>query len=147
MTRRSKAKCINLRERFGDQYRITHDECYALERPELRAEEEIWLQQIPCDKGHICPWGGDLLAACTNTRGPTAAKLMKLPFVDRDRSQDGDDGVNAVFPVQYFDIVAEIMRPKRRRRLSPEARLRLAAAGAATRFVPADTALVAVVTS
>ncbi len=48
---------------------------------------------------------------------------MALPFLDRDRSQDGDDGVNAVFPVAHFDIVAEIMRPKRRRRLTPELRV------------------------
>ncbi len=52
-----------------------------------------------------------------------------------NRSQDGGDDVNPVFPVVYFAIGAEIMRPKRRR-LSPEARVRLAAVGAATQFVP-----------
>jgi len=136
MTQRPNRKCINLREQFGQQYRITHDEAYEAERSEFRAAEEVWLQQIPCRRGHICPWGGGLLAACTNGRGPTARKLLALPFLEHDRTQDGSDGVNVVFHVQHFATVAEIMRPKQRRRLSPEARARLAAAGAATRFMP-----------
>ena len=117
-----RATCINLRKRFGHEYRITHDEAYKAEATEFRTQEEPWLQQIPCDKGHIDAYGGEFLEACTNTRGGTAVKLMRLPFIDRGRSMDGDDGVNAVFHVDHFDEVAAIMRPKRRRRLSPEAR-------------------------
>lgn len=117
-----KNTCINLKERFGRQFKIEYDESYEAERPEFRAQEEVWLQQISCEKGHIDAYGGEFLEACTNTRGPTAAKLMKLPFIDHDRSMDGDDGVNAVFHVEHFDEVARIMKPRRRRRLSAEQR-------------------------
>lgn len=109
------ATCINLRKQFGDKYRISHEESYAAEHSEFRAAEEPWLQIIPCQHGHICPWGGELLAACTNRKGPISARLRKLKFLERDQSQDGDDGINAVFHVQHFDAVAEIMQPKRKR--------------------------------
>jgi hypothetical protein len=36
--------------------------------------------------------------------------------------QDGDDGVNVVFHVEHFAEVAHVMKPKRRRELSPEKR-------------------------
>jgi hypothetical protein len=48
--------------------------------------------------------------------------------------QDGVDGVNVTFDMVDFDQVAAVMRPKRVRHLSPEAKARLAQAGAATRF-------------
>ena len=79
--------------------------------------DDPWLQIIPCKHGHICPWGGDLLAICTSQRGGIARRLMALPFVQV--VQDGSDGINATFPVERF---AEIVKPKRRRRLTPEQR-------------------------
>ena len=63
---------------------------------------------------------GDLLAVSTNKRGPVSGKIRRLPFVSVQ--QDGDDGINATFPVDRFDEVARIMKPRRRRRLSPEQR-------------------------
>ena len=36
--------------------------------------------------------------------------------------QDGDDGVNATFPLEAFDEVAEIMKPRKRRRMTDEQR-------------------------
>ena len=112
--------CINLRERFGDAYRIRHEESYAAERSEFRAAEEPWLQIIPCRHGHIYPWSDTLLAVSTNRRGPVAGRIRELPFVAV--VQDGSDGINATFPVEAFDQVAAIVRPKRRRRLTPEHR-------------------------
>jgi len=76
------------------------------------------------------------LAACTRTAGPVAMRLRSLPFAEV--AQDGADGVNVVFPVDRFDEVAAIMKPRRRRVLSPEARERLRAAGEATRYLPRD---------
>jgi hypothetical protein len=112
--------CINLRERFGDAYRIRHEESYAAERSEFRAAEEPWLQIIPCRHGHIYPHGGNLLAVSTDRRGIMARRLMALGCLTV--AQDGSDGINATFPVEAFDQVAAIVRPKRRRRLTPEHR-------------------------
>jgi hypothetical protein len=113
-----KPACINLRQRFGDLYKVQFEESYYAERPEFRSEEAPWLMVIPCLNGHICPWGGRLLAACTRTAGPVARRLKKLPFAQV--AQDGDDGANVLFDVRHFDEVAKIMKPRRRRRLSDQ---------------------------
>ena len=73
---------------------------------------------IPCRHGHICPWGDGLLAACTDKSGRIAKRLWQLPFVDRNASQRGTDGVNAVFPLERFAKVAAIMKAKRIRKAS-----------------------------
>jgi len=56
--------CINLRERCGRRYKVVFEESYYAERPEFRVAEAAWLTIMPCQHGHICPWGGDRLAAC-----------------------------------------------------------------------------------
>ncbi len=117
--------CINLRQRYGDRYKITHDESYRTERPEFRAAEEPWLQVIECRNGHVFPWGPDddgvqWLAASTSRAGSVAKRLAALPFTTV--VQDGTDGVTVRFPPAHFTDVAEIMHPRRRRRLSAEAR-------------------------
>jgi hypothetical protein len=112
--------CINLRERFGDRYRISHEESYAAERTEYRAAEERWLQIIPCQHGHIGPWDSSRLVACTRKAGPVAQRLAALPRAEV--VQDGADGANIAFPVEAFEQVAETMRPKRRRQWTPEDR-------------------------
>ena len=88
---------------------------------------------ILCQNGEICPWGGENLAACTNTSGPVAKRLKALPFATV--AQDGTDGANVVFDVEHFDEVAAIMRP-RKRKLSEEHKAKLAAANAPFRFKP-----------
>jgi hypothetical protein len=83
------ATCINLRERFGNTYRVTHEESYAAERPQFRSEEEPWLQIIPGSRGHVFPWSSDRLAASTNTRGPVVKELLATP--DLEVQQDAAD--------------------------------------------------------
>jgi hypothetical protein len=116
-------ECINLKERFGGRFKVEFEESYDAERPEFRAAEALWLMVIPCQHGHICPWGGELLAACTNRRGLVARRLVRLAFVKV--AHDADDGVNVTFSVQRFPEVAAIMKPRRRRRLSAEHRQKL----------------------
>ena len=100
-------KCINLRERFGDRWQIEFENGYE------SGTDDRWYQIIPCEHGHICPWGGDLLAACTSKNGEVANKLRRLPFTEA--VQDGDDGVNVTFSVDDIDGVDEIMKPKPKR--------------------------------
>ena len=104
--------CPNLRELFGEKYRV---------RREIPLVRDPWNDYIPCRLGHICPWGPDLLAACTNPRHSiTNAKLKRADFVTVE--QDGMDGVNVSFPVERFDEIAEIMRPYQRPQLTDEQR-------------------------
>ena len=126
------AMCVDLKAIFGDHLKLDVDKSYYAERPEFRRQEEPWLTHVLCQKGHIGVWGNNLLVACTNRAGSVAKRLKALPFVTV--VQDGTDGVNATFPPDHFDAVAEIMKPRKRRRLSGEQRAKLVEAGAKYRF-------------
>jgi hypothetical protein len=121
---RSKMDCIDLQEHFGRQYRI------GIEDGADRGDP--WGLLLLCRHGHICPWGGHRLAACTNRRGPIANLLAKLPCVEV--WADASDGITVLFDVADFDRVAEIIQPKRRRRLSPEHKAKLIEASRPFRF-------------
>ena len=124
--------CIDLKARFGDVLRIEHEESYVADRGEHVRTADPWLMMIPCQHGHICPWGGDILAACTDRRGPVAKRLTESGHTEV--WMDGDDGVNVKFHVDDFEEIAAIMKPRKRRRLSPEHRQKLVEAGKANRF-------------
>ena len=101
------ASCINLKDRFGDRYKVRYEESYYADRSRHTVVDP-WLMIIPCNYGHIFPWGGDLLAVSTDKRGGVSRKIRRLPFVAV--KQDGEDGINATFPVECSDEVAEIMK-------------------------------------
>lgn len=115
--------CINLKTRFGQTFRVTSDESYKAETGStLNANRDPWLFLLRGIRGHICPWGGELLAVCLKT-GHTglAAKLWREPWVIRDRSQFGDDGeMNAVFHVDHFDEAEPYAKLYRKKVFSPE---------------------------
>jgi len=88
---------------------------------------------IPCRFGHIYPHGDDMLAASVDGHPNVAGVLRRLSCCLIH--QDGDDGeLTAVFDVADFDRVAQVMKPRRRRRLSEARRAQLVEAGAKTRF-------------
>ena len=105
--------CIDLRRQFGDCYRMRHEDA---QHGKHARTEDPWLMVIACRNGHIGPWGGTTLVACTDRSGPVAKRLKSLPFAQV--AQDGDDGVNVLFDVAHFDEVAQIMRPLRKYRVS-----------------------------
>jgi hypothetical protein len=111
---------INLKERFGQRFKVVYSESYRHERPEFRSAEAVWLMQILCRHGTIDPWDEDHLMACTRTAGPIAKAVKALPCVRVH--QDGTDGANLVFRVERFDEVAALMKPRKRRHLSDEAK-------------------------
>ena len=110
--------CIDLKSRYGDRFRIASEESLTAERGENARDNDPWLRIIPCANGHIYPHGGEMLGASTDRPGRVAAALANLRHVRI--VQDGSDGVNVVFPVAEFEAVAAVMKPRRRRRLSPE---------------------------
>jgi len=113
--------CIDLSERFGQQYRVEYEESYFAQYGRRARVNDPWLKIIPCRAGHICPWGGSKLAAVTNNAGPTARKLAALPGAIL--WQDGSDGATVLFDVALFSRVAKLMHPKRRRKPPTEAQL------------------------
>lgn len=126
-----RAEPLNLRELFGETYRIGFEESYYAERTRHTIDDP-WLQIIPGTYGHIYPHGGELLAVSTHRRGRIAKKLIDLPGVVV--VQSGDDGINATFPLSVFDDVASLIGARKRRNVSPEQRERLLSIGAAHRF-------------
>lgn len=122
--------CINLRERFGDRYRVAYEEGYVAQYGKDARVDDPWLQIVLCRHGHIYPQGGEILAASTNERGPVAGALVRLKCTTV--LQDGSDGVNVAFHVDHFDVVAAILRPRRKRQVSDQDRTRLAAMGRAS---------------
>ena len=138
------ANCIDLKEHFGDHYRTFYEDSYAAERGDKGRTHDPWLLTVACRHGHIYPHGGTMLGASTNSRGPIANRLAAPPCVRV--VQEGDDGVNVVFDVGDFDQVAAVMRPRRRRKLTPEQRTeRLANGCSSTSFAPQATTLAATV--
>lgn len=79
------AECLNLREMFGDQYRVEFEESYSAERPEFRAQEAPWLMVIRGQAGEVFPWDESTLVASTYRRGSIAKRLQQLPFTGEPR--------------------------------------------------------------
>jgi hypothetical protein len=128
--------CVNLKERFSRRWRIANEASHEAEYGENARTVDPWLMTVPCQHGHLFPWGGNLLAASTDKRGGVARKLLAL---DRTQvRQDGDDGVTVSFHVDDVKVVAKMMKPRTRRRLSPEHKAKLAAASARYRFPAAS---------
>jgi len=98
---------------------VDYDESYSAERRGRRYHDP-WLAILHCRHGHIYPHGGDLLGAATAHHSRIARQLIALRCCRL--IQDGDDGVNVVFHIDDFCQVAEIMKPRRRRRLTAEQR-------------------------
>jgi len=67
--------CIDLKERFGGCFKVKYEESYYAQYGPNARTEDPWYMIIPCKNGHICPWGGSNLAACTNSAGRVANKL------------------------------------------------------------------------
>lgn len=120
--------CIHLRERFGKRYKIGVDrESYVAQYGATAVREDPWLLLIPGGRGHVYPHGGDLLAASTNTSGPTAKAVLQLPGVIVH--QNGADGVTVLFREPQLSQVAQLLQLRRRRRVSDQERQRLVELG------------------
>jgi hypothetical protein len=116
--------CINLQEQFGQRYRITFDAAY---NPRHCPKDKLdpVMMQIPCERGVIYPHGGTRLAVEVDGRAVTAGKLWSSDACTLH--QDGDHQKTFTFDVSDFQVVAAIVMPRRKRRLT-EAQKQAAAA-------------------
>lgn len=127
-----KVNPVDLKVRFGGQYRIDLDPAYYAEYGEKARTLDPWYYVVLCRYGHIFPYGGDQLAASTNRRGSIAKRLADLECCRV--VQDGSDGITVVFSLDDFSPVAELIQPRLRRRLSAARRAALLAAGREHQF-------------
>jgi hypothetical protein len=110
--------CINLHELCGDRFRIEYDPAYEADLGRGVRRHDPWLMLLPCrgGRGEIGPWSDTELAAYLN-KPKLVHTLVKLGGRLFNR---GDADATVVFPVELFDAVAQIMRPRVKRYLSPE---------------------------
>lgn len=118
-------ECIDLRERFGADYRIGLDES-------AECRSDPWMYRLLCRRGVIFPWGGSRLAAMIDYRPGVARQVAVIPGVRLE--QGGDREFTFSFDAELFPQIAEIVQPRRRRRLSAEQRAACSAQLAPHRF-------------
>src|SRR5262249_23812960 len=111
----------NLRELYGHRYRISHDQA-------ANDRHDPWMFQIPCGgRGvTISPHGEGMLAVECDNRPGVAKRLSALGL---RLHQDGDRERTFLCPLDRFDEVAAVVRPRRRRVLDEPQQTRLLAAG------------------
>ncbi len=104
--------CVNLRERFGDTYRITYDPAVV-----TRGERnDSWMMQLAgAGEGvTIYPHGGTRLAVEVDHRPKLAKQVAAIPGVVLH--QDGSGEKTYLFDIELFEQVAALVKPRRRRR-------------------------------
>ncbi len=132
---------FDLKAATHDRYKITLEESWYHERPEVRNPERRWYEQIPCKGGAFiglyCETG-DILLQLSTPRPKNARliyeKINHHPKVQADFHFDGEAII--YFPPELVHIVAEMAGARKKRRLSADARTRLKEAGKATQFQP-----------
>lgn len=118
---------INLREYYGKQYKIFLDESW--EYMENKSEEEKpWCYELRGKYGLIYPYDDSTLAVMVTSE--SIKGRLKRNFKGRVATfWDGDgEGVFLFDPGLIYEI-AEMIRARRRRQLSPEAKEKLANRG------------------
>lgn len=127
--------CVDLKAEFGSQFRVIPEPgTYQGEYGESARTSDPWLLIVPCKFGHIYPHGKSMLGVSVDTRGKIAKRISELPFVTV--VQDGDDGINAIFHKKHFLKIAELVVPRKRRKLSEEHKAKLLKATEQYRYKP-----------
>ena len=126
--------CVDLWRTFGSKYRIQTDPAY--DPAGVRRENlDLWYFTIPCRFGTIWAHGGEMLCVDIDYHGRTARKVGAIPGV-RLRF-DGSREKTFIFPVALFGKVAKLVKPYRRRQLTPKQRAEAAKLLAPYRFAKA----------
>jgi hypothetical protein len=108
--------CNSLLEKFGRRFKVFHE----LKRRPAHAKDDPWELIIPGRSGFVAVWGQGLLVACTRATATTKRLLAAVPGAVI--VQDGADGANIAFGPKYLDVVAQILRLRRKRQYTPARR-------------------------
>jgi len=124
---------VDLEAVFGVRYKL-RKEADGVTWFETSEQDRVWLLELLCKYGVVYPQGGDILAATITSR-KIGKMVAALPCI---RSSRGDIERVVTFHVDDADAVLELLRPSRRRQVSPEERDRLVAIGQRHRFAGAQ---------
>ena len=113
---------INLKEQYGDRFKISLDEAAFCED---ESKKDSWYFKILCKYGNIYPVSDKKLGFhCTGER--IRGRLHKdHPEIEVRNWSDNGEAI-FIFGQEQIDIIAEYARPKRKRKISQKERLRLA---------------------
>lgn len=109
---------MNLKERYGDVYRVVDDGTNDSDKV-----ERVNCQEIRGLYGKIYPWSNDLLAVYT-TSAKIGKRLERMGFQVRQR---GEYEMVLVFHPEMFELVAGIIQARKKRTLSETQRASLLA--------------------
>jgi hypothetical protein len=127
------SNCPDLKWLVRGIYRVGRDPAAAA------GVEDPWLTTLPGRHGEIFPFGRDRLAV--EVSDPRIAQRIAAALDGTEPYQRGWWHWCYVFPVSRLGAIADIIQPRKNRRLSPAAKKRLAAVRAGTLFGAPDTVL------
>jgi hypothetical protein len=118
----------------GGRYKITLEESWYHERPEVRQPDRRWYEQIPCRRGAFIALFAETPAVILHLY-TTRVKNARLIFeqikhisgVKADFHMDGEAVI--YFPPELVHQVAELAAARKKKRLSPEHKENLTRAG------------------
>ena len=115
---------IDLKSLSDGRFKLALDEVALLEPG---GKKDPWYQVMPCRHGQIYPYSDKLLAI--HVKGYAARRKLAdmAGLVQYNWSEDGE--AVFLFAPALFEKVAEIVKPKRRRRLSEAQRMKLIQTG------------------
>jgi hypothetical protein len=113
---------LNLKALFGGRFKIRLDEsafCAA------ESKNDSWYYQIPCKYGHIYAYSDRLLAYYCDS-GRVRRERLHRQHPEIEVCQWGDYEAVFLLPPDQLELIAKYARPRRKRKLSPEHRQKLA---------------------
>jgi hypothetical protein len=131
---------MSLSEQTDNRYRITLEETWHHERSEVRSADRIWYERIPCLGGawisvySLAPLSLQLWTDRVKNARIVWGAIKDAPGVQADFHFDGEAVLR--FPLELLQQVAEMAGARKRRRLSPEHKARLAESNKDYRFKP-----------
>src|SRR5262245_8859542 len=121
----------------GDDFQVEHEH-----RSYVRDDDDPYELIIPCERrgSHIYPHGPGMLAYASETPNGQRVKDV-IALEGAVIMQHGSDGMNIAVPVERKDQLFAIVKPRRKRHLSPERREALIKAGEVYRWEPGSQGL------
>jgi hypothetical protein len=121
---------MDLRKMFGDRYLVTMEESWGAELPEnrdeLQAMADGWrYQEIKGKCGTVYPYSETQIAVVLPTRA--ARRLLRLMGPELTLLQHADDERCYRADVKHATALVRFIKPKSRRKLTPEYKAALAA--------------------
>jgi hypothetical protein len=125
---------------LAPQYRVTMDESYKHERPEIRREDRRWYERIPCRGGGFIALFSEnppILMLWTPQIKSARAIAKKVTAVPGLENEWLDDEAVIYFHLDFLGLVAKMagaLRKRQGRKLSAVEQTKLIEAGKAHRF-------------